>query len=179
MVRGAGTETYVKNHFSPYDDSWKNESLQEAGRLLARYFGERGGKWYPHSSEPMRVLGFWFKPSIKGIWFVGGRAYAVLINARKSQRLTTADIRFLARGIHELHCIDDPNDPIPLIVDVSERNIGLGRKLTHHVMPASDAITLDEFDAAVREFLKALALAGVAVPSSADAENVVNLFKKK
>jgi hypothetical protein len=127
----------------------------------------------------MRVLGFWFKPSIKGIWFVGGRAYAVLINARKSQRLTTADIRFLARGIHELHCIDDPNDPIPLIVDVSERNIGLGRKLTHHVMPASDAITLDEFDAAVREFLKALALAGVAVPSSADAENVVNLFKKK
>lgn len=179
FVSGAGSESYIASHLSPYSEPWKNESIQEAGRLLANYFGSRGGRWYPHSSKPIRVLGFWFKPSIKGIWFVDGRAYAVLINARKSQRLTTADMRFLARGVHELHCIDDPNDPTPLIIDVSERNIGLGRKLTAHVMSASDAITLDEFDAALREFLRALALAGVAVPAATDADSIVSLFKKK
>jgi hypothetical protein len=48
-----------------------------------------------------------------------------------------------------------------------------------HAVPAESAITLNEFDAAVREFVKALKLAGVAVPSEADAANIVTLFKKK
>lgn len=74
LIGGAGTDAYIKSHFAPYAEPWKNDSLQEAGRLLANYFGERGGKWYPHASKPIRVLGFWFKPSIKGIWFIEGRA---------------------------------------------------------------------------------------------------------
>jgi hypothetical protein len=122
-------------------------------------------------------LGFWFKPSIKGVWFVDGQAYAVLINARKQQRLFPEHIRFLARGVHELHCIDDPKDPIPLIVDVSEPERGRGRVLKAHVTPVEKAISLDEFDDAVRQFIKALQLAGVALPT--DAADVLTLFKKK
>jgi hypothetical protein len=44
-------------------------------------------------------------------------------------------------------------------------------------MPVEKAISLEEFDAAVRQFLKALELAGVALPT--DAIDVIDLFKKK
>jgi hypothetical protein len=43
----------------------------------------------------------------------------VLINARKQQRLFPEHLRFFACGVYELHCRADPNDPIPLILDVS------------------------------------------------------------
>src|ERR1700676_2412755 len=52
-----------------------------------------------------------------------------------------------------------------------------GRVLRAHVMPVEKAISLDEFDDAVRQFLKALQLAGVALPT--DAVDVIDLFKKK
>jgi hypothetical protein len=42
---------------------------------------------------------------------------------------------------------------------------------------AAKSISLDEFDGAVRQFLKALELAGVALPT--DAVDVIDLFKKK
>jgi hypothetical protein len=38
---------------------------------------------------------------------IDGKAFAVLINARKQQRLFPEHVRFLARGVHELHCIDE------------------------------------------------------------------------
>ena len=99
-----------------------------------------------------------------------------MINARKSQSLFPEQLRFLARGVHELHCIDDPNDPIPLIIDVSAPD-GEKRKLRPYIMPVEKAISLDEFDDAVRQFLKALELAGVALPT--DADDVIGLFKKR
>jgi hypothetical protein len=45
------------------------------------------------------------------------------------------------------------------------------------VVPAEEAISLDEFDEAVRSFLKALQMACVALPT--DAIDIINLFKKK
>ncbi len=128
IVRGFATETYIINTFRSYGDSWKNETIRDVVRLLCKIFGAKG-TWYPEPVTPKYVLGFWFRPSIKGIWFHEGRAYAVLINARKGQPLTAEDVQFLARGVHELHCIDDPNDPIPLIVDLSEHEDGKGREL--------------------------------------------------
>lgn len=108
---------------------------------------------------------------------VDGKAYAVLINARKRQRLFSDHLRFLARGIYELHCIDDPNDPIPLIIDLSEHNLNEGRLLNVNEFPIENAVSLDEFDAAVREFVKALQLAGVAraLPNG----NILNLFRRR
>ena len=85
-------------------------------------------------------------------------------------------VRFLARGVHELHCIDDPNDPIPLIIDLAQHSRSVGRELHVYEMPEEQAISFEEFDEAIRQFLKALELAGVAVPSEAD--NVVDLFKR-
>jgi len=82
------------------------------------------------------------------------------------------------RGVYELHCIDDPADPIPLILDVSEHQKGEGRILRPHIIRPEQAISFDEFGDAVRQFLKALELAGVALPSD-PIESVVDLFKKK
>src|SRR5262245_55510648 len=60
-----------------YEETWKNETIGEVIQLLKKYFKGQG-TWYPFSSKPVYVLGFWFKPSVKGIWFVDGQAYAVL-----------------------------------------------------------------------------------------------------
>jgi hypothetical protein len=176
IVGGYATESYITTEFSPHEEDWKNNALQDVARLLKQHFGGRG-RWYKHPQKPTKVLGFWFKPSIKGVWWVDGKAYAVLINARKQQRLFPEHIRFLARGVHELHCIDDPNDPIPLIIDVSEPVKDKGRILRAYEVPVEEAISLNEFDEAVRSFLKALQMAGVALPT--DAIDVINLFKKK
>ena len=93
IVSGRADEAYLEAEFNAYEAAWKNGSIRDVARLLARYFGGKG-RWYPHPAKPTKVLGFWFKPSIKGIWFHEGQAYAVLINARKSQRLFPDHIRF-------------------------------------------------------------------------------------
>lgn len=176
IIGGHADEAYIQHEFGFYEESWKNESIRDAARLLRKHFGGRG-TWYSLPTKPIFVLGFLFKPSIKGIWFVDGQAYAVLINARKHQRLFPDHLRFLARGVYELHCIDDPNDPIPLIVDLSEHDLGEGRLLNVYEMPVEKAISLEEFDLAVREFVKALELAGIAraVPDG----SVLNLFRRR
>jgi hypothetical protein len=176
VVGGRATETFIANEFNSYKDSWKNESIRDAVRLLKQHFGGRG-TWYPFSTKPKYVLGFWFKPSIKGVWFVDGQSYAVLINARKGQRLFPEHLRFLGRGIYELHCIDDPNDPIPLIVDLSEHESGKGRLLNVHEIPADKAVSFQDFDDSIRAFVKALELAGVALPTNPDS-SIVDLFKR-
>jgi hypothetical protein len=176
IVSGRATEAFITSEFSPHAEEWKNKALQDVARLLKSHFGGRG-RWYRHPLTPTKVLGFWFKPSIKGVWWVDGQAYAVLINARKTQRLFPEHIRFLARGVHELHCIDDPNDPVPLIIDVSAGDDGSGCSLKPYVVPVEQAISLDEFDNSVRQFLRALQLAGVAVPT--DATDVIDLFKRR
>lgn len=175
IVAGYATETFITSEFNKYEADWKNSNLQDVARLLKGFFGGRG-RWYRHPLRPTKVLGFWFKPSIKGVWWVDGQAYAVLINARKGQSLLPDQVRFLARGVHELHCIDDPNDPIPLIIDISAPD-GEKRKLRTYVMPVEKAISLEEFDDAIRQFLKALEMAGVALPT--DAIDVIDLFKKR
>jgi hypothetical protein len=176
IVAGSATDKFIETEFSAYADEWKNNSIQDVARLLRGYFKGRG-RWYPHSPKPRKVLGFWFKPSIKGVWFVDGQAYAVLVNARKGQPIFPDHARFLARGIYELHCIDDPNDPLPLILDASEHEDDEGRKLRPHVVSPEHAISFEEFDTAIRLFLQSLQLAGVALPDIGT-ESVVDLFRR-
>jgi hypothetical protein len=177
IVSGHATESYIQSQFNAYGDDWKNASIQDVVRQLRQYFGGRG-TWYPYPAKPSKVLGFWFKPSIKGVWYVDGQAYAVLINARKGQRLFADHVRFLARGVYELHCIDDPADPIPLILDVSQHEEGEGRILRPYIVRPEEAVSFEEFDDAVRQFLKALELAGVALPPD-PIDSVTDLFKRK
>lgn len=178
IVNGLATETWIIQQFKAYKAAWKNESIRDVARLLAQVMGGKG-TWYPEPSKPVFVLGFWFKPSIRGIWFYEGQAYAVLINARKGQPLTDDDIKFLARGIYELHCIDDPNDPIPLIVDLSEQEEGEGRELRVFSLTAEEAISLETFEKILKRFLAALNLVGISLPLPADVDQIVSLFKKK
>jgi hypothetical protein len=176
-VRGLATDEFIESAFSAYKDEWKNKSIQYTYRLLREYFGGKGA-WYQVSSAPTYVLGFWFKPSIKGIWFYEGRAYAVLINARKSQPLTWDDVRFLARGIYELHCIDDPNDPIPLIIDLSQHYDDDERKVRVYEVNPDEALSLEAFEYSVREFLVALSLAGISPPPPPEVEHILGLFRR-
>lgn len=178
LVSGLATDQYIKAEFSFYSDDWKNKSLQEAFTLLRKQFGGKG-RWYPASSKPTFVLGFWFKPSIKGIWFYEGQAYAVLINPRKGQPLPESDVKFMARGVYELHCREDPNDPIPLIVDLGQHPGDAERKARVYTVPADEAVPLEAFESSIREFIVALNLAGVALPPPVDVEHIINLFKPR
>jgi hypothetical protein len=177
LVRGYATDNFVENAFSFYEDDWKNKSIQDAFRLLREQFGGKG-RWYAAPRQPTYVLGFWFKPSVKGYWFHDGKAYAVLINARKGQPLPMTDIRFMARGVYELHCREDPNDPIPLIVDLSQHNGDDGRRARIYEVPFEEAVSLEAFETSIREFLVALNLAGVALPPPLDVEHILDLFRK-
>lgn len=177
-VRGLASDDFIRLLFSYYKEEWKNLTLRQAFTLLRNFFGGRG-RWYPQPSKPIYVLGFWFKPSIKGVWFVDGRAYAVSINARKGQPLSMDDIRFLARGVHELHCVDDPNNPIPLIVDLSAPLKSKERVVRSFIVPANESIPLEAFEHSVHEFLAAMNLAGIALPPPPDEVGVIDLFKRR
>src|SRR5882724_4217528 len=72
IIGGRASETYISTEFSAYSDDWKNQSIRDAVRLLNEQFGGRG-RWYPFPLRPKKILGFWFKPSIKGVWFVDGK----------------------------------------------------------------------------------------------------------
>lgn len=175
-VKGLWTDEMIERSFSPYKDDWKNDSIKETVRLLRQLLGGKGN-WYPAAGKPKYVQGVWFKPSIKGYWFFEGQAYAVLINARKGQPLSTEDASFLARGVYELHCIDDPNDPIPFIVDTSEVVEGQGRKLRTFAFEPSESMPVSAFEQALKEFLEALHIAGIALPVVPE-QRVMDLFRR-
>jgi hypothetical protein len=175
-VSGRLSPAVIEAMFSFYRDEWKNENLREVLTLLRDFFGGRG-TWYPMPSKPIYVLGFWFKPSIKGVWFVDGRAHAVAINARKHQPLSPDDVRFAARGIYELHCISDPNDPIPLILDLSAPTKA-DRVPRAYPVPVEEAITLEAFEHSVREFLVALSQVGLSLPPPPPHASIIDLFRR-
>jgi hypothetical protein len=177
LVNGYATDAFIDSSFTAYKDEWKNAAIREAYRLLRDHFGGKG-RWYRIPNVRTFVLGCWFKTSIKGFWVHDGKVYAVLINCRKSQALTSSDVRFLARGIYELHCIDDPNNPIPLIVDLGEHAEDEDRKSRIYEVPVDEAISLEAFESSVREFLVALSLAGIALPPPPDVEHILDLFRR-
>jgi hypothetical protein len=177
IVDGVVDDKYVKDHLSKYKADWKNENLQEVARLLASHFGGKG-KWFAEGVVPFEVLpGAYFKPSIRGRWHYQKASYSVGINARKRQRLFPDHVRFLARGIYELHSIDDPNDPTPLIVDLSVSDEGK-RKLRTFQLEQEQMMPLEQFEHILRQFFEALSLAGVTtIPEKAG--RVTDLFRKR
>jgi len=64
IVSGRADEKYIEDQFSAYEAGWKNKSIQDVVRRLIKFFAGRG-RWYPHPPKPLKVAGFWFKPSIK------------------------------------------------------------------------------------------------------------------
>jgi hypothetical protein len=177
IVKGLATDDFIDSSFTAYKHEWKNTAIRVAYRLLRDHFGGKGN-WYKVPNVQTFVLGCWFKTSIKGFWVHGGNVYAVLINCRKSQPLSQSDVRFLARGVYELHCIDDPNNPIPLIVDLGQRKEDKERKVRIYEVPIAEAISLEAFESSVREFLVALNLAGISSPPPPDVEHILDLFRR-
>jgi hypothetical protein len=177
IFQGLATDRYIQSEFKAYKASWKNRAIQEAYTLLRDRFGGKG-TWYPIPGSRKFVLGCWFKTSIKGFWAYEGRIYAVLINCRKHQPLSWADTRFLARGIYELHCIDDPNNPIPLVVDLALHPGDEKRKARVYEVPVDDAVSIERFEDSMLEFLRASSMAGISLPPPPELEHILDLFRR-
>lgn len=177
MVKGYATDAYIVSECSSYKADWKNKAIQKAFQLLRDHLGDKGS-WYRMPNARKFVLGFWFKPCIKGFWAHEGKVYAVLVNARKGQPLSGNDVRFLARGVYELHCIDDPANPIPLIIDLALHPEDKERKARVYEVPPAEAISLEGFESSVREFITAMSLAGMALPPPPEVEHIVDLFRR-
>src|SRR5262249_53947356 len=111
-------------------------------------------------------------------WFHDGRAHAVLVNPRKGQDLTGADVRFLARGVYDLHCIDDPNDPIPLIVDLSQHDGDKGRKARIYDVPPGEAVSLEAFEYSIRAVIVAPNLTRVSLLPPQEVQHILDLFRR-
>ena len=167
VIRGYATDDFIEQQFSYYRksrDSWKNQELQTIVKLLREAFGGKG-RWYPASKNFKEVLGVRFRPPIRGFWFYQGRSYAISANLRKKQRLTLEQMQFLARAAYEIHCVNDPNDPIPLIIDLSQASEGLQRERRLFTFEPNEMMPLEAMEAGLREFFSALAIAGVcAIP---------------
>jgi hypothetical protein len=177
IVSGLATDQFIQDEFSFYEDDWKNKSLQAAFTLLRDHMDSKGN-WYPISTTASYILGFWFKPSIKGFWYHDEQTYAVLINARKGQPLDQNAVRFLARGVYELHCIDNPNNPIPFIIDLSQHAEDKERKARIYPVSVEEAISLEAFEQTVRDFLVALNQAGISLPPPPEVEHILDLFRR-
>ena len=176
IVRGLADDDFITSAFSSYKLAWKNEAIRKAFRLLRDHFGGKG-RWHKLPQTRTYVLGCWFKTSIKGYWVVDQKVYAVLVNCRKSQPLSHEDVRFLARGIYELYCIDDPNNPVPLIIDLGQHSEDKERKVRTYEMPMTEAASIEVFESSLREFLVASNLAGISLPPP-DAGEILDLFRR-
>jgi hypothetical protein len=177
MAAGGIDEATILGLLNGYSTEWKNQNLQEVALLLLELFGGKG-RWFRAGSKPFEVLpGAFFKPSIRGTWYHRKQAYSVCVNARKHQRLFRDHARFLARGIYEFHSIDDPNDPIPMIVDLSASDDGV-RSLKTYEFRTHEMMGLEQFESILRRFFEALALAGVTtIPEGL--EKISDLFRKR
>lgn len=154
------SDSLVDLELSSYKAAWKNENLRFVLKAIRDILANRG-TWYPNRQKPVNAYGINFKPSTKGVWFTEGSAYSVLINARKSQQLSELEIRFLARGIYEIDCRDDPNDPVPLIIDLSANENGV-RQVRLVTVPVESAMPLEEFESILDSFVESLVLSGFA-----------------
>jgi hypothetical protein len=177
IVRNELSAEQLGSMFNSYKEDWKNVSQREVAVALHGAFGGKG-VWYPIPPKPVQVFdGLWFKPSVRGVWFDGTDPFMVAINPRKHQRLVPDHLAFLARGMHELYGIDDPNDPLSLIVDLSVDETGRARTTRQAIVPESRMIDVIQFEEIMRLFFESLRLAGVeAVPR--DLRDVTDMLKR-
>lgn len=136
---------------------WKSAILISAMTLLRDEY-DRAGIWYGFKRTPRSILGLMFKPSVRGVLFANGKAEAHLINPRKGQRLTEECIAFLKRAAYEEHCISDPNNPQPVVVDTSSSSDRKPRRF--RASRSDEMVSVDEFERIVNLFFEAAAIAG-------------------
>lgn len=165
-ARKRHSETELANRFTAYKAPWKNKKLRECAGLLSQIVTP-GARWYPASLQPIEIFpGAYFRPSLRGVLVSGGQPFMLGINPRSSQIISADDASFWARGLYELHGIDDPNDPVPMIVDLSDR-YGAGRVLYSRQFDADSMMSAALFEEVITRFFQAMEIAGLtSVPKS-------------
>lgn len=167
IVAGRLSLDGINSTFAGYKTEWKNKAVRDVARLLHAELYKRG-KWYQVPSRPSELFqGLWFKPSVNGIWFVDDVAYMVSVNPRKGQHFVPYHTSFLGRGMHELHGIDDPNNPVPLVLDLSVPPDKRERSMSRTYVTEREMISAEEFERIMKGFFEALRIAGIeSVPRS-------------
>ena len=142
---------------------WKSESLIEAMMILKDEFAQ-SDPWYGFTENLRDISGILFKPTVKGIRVRPERFEALVINPRKGQPIDDYDARFLARAAYEEHCIDDPNNPEPVIIDLSKPKFSKVRLRRRFTNMRERMISIEEFEQILGTFFEAAQIAGYEIP---------------
>lgn len=149
---------FLRTHPNP---DW-HKHLEDVGTRLWQIFGEAPSTWYKIGRKPIESLGgLLIKPSIRGFWSIGGKAYPCLINARSSVYLeTNSNLPFVARGVYEFHVRDEIGVSGPVVVDLGRDPATATRANRVHWLLEEKMLSVDEFEDIMRKFNDALSLAG-------------------
>lgn len=153
---------------------WRSAILINAMVVMREQY-DRTGSWYYFRRNPRNILGLQFKPSVRGVLFSSRGSEAHLINPRKGQHLSSDDIAFLLRAAYEEHCINDPNNPVPVVVDVSSPKAKEQRSI--RVFRDLEMMPLGEFERIVDRFFEAAAIAGFPIVHH-DGDFTADLFRR-
>ena len=161
------------------NDRWRS-NLVDVGERLFDIFSKDHCDWHPSGRRPIETFsGIWVKPAIRGVRVVGnGEAFPCLVNPRSSLFFGSRALSFVARGIYEFHVIDNPKAIGPMIVDLGRDHIS-GVRANRVFMPGQlSMMPLEEFEQVLRQFLKAVELAGLlSVPS--DRHLGIDMFRPR
>lgn len=178
MASGHCNPEHIARAFADFPDKvWKLELIDVGERLLSIFETTRGN-WYPSRPKPIELYeGVWVKPTIRGILWSEGFARATLINPRKSLVLDHYARAFQARGVYEFHMMDDPNVHGFRLIDLGADRGCEERATRVYRSEEVDMIGLEEFEEAIRTFMKAVELAGYSsLPR--DEHRVVDMFRR-
>jgi hypothetical protein len=175
LIKRQDVIAYLNTH--PIAD-WR-PFVEDVGIRLYEIFSEIECSWYPTGRKPIQTFSdVWTKPAIRGVAVSKGEARPCLINPRASLYLgNDNNLSFIARGVHELHVIDDVQATGTLIIDLGKHPATKLRENRVHYSEEIEMISLDEFESILRRFVEAVKLAGFNVtPDSI--YTVGDLFRK-
>jgi hypothetical protein len=177
-VSGLTTRERVTGAFDEVaDEVWKKQLEDVSGRLFD-IFGAKQARWYPTGRKPIELFDrAWFKPAIRGVWYIDGAAYATLINARKTLFLSALGRAFVGRGVIEFHVIDDPNIAAYKVVDLGADPNSGGRATRLYSASEIDPMSIEEFEGILRRFMRAVEIAGYSSQPS-EGMRIVDLFRR-
>jgi len=159
------------------DPGWHPFLIDVATRLFD-IISPLGGVWYDVKRKPISIFpNVWTKPAIRGVVVKNGIALPCLVNPRSSLYIDALKLSFVARGVHELHVVDDAQANGPMIIDLGKHPITEKRDNRIYLPKESELMQLEQFESILKSFLEAVKLAGFNVQPN-QFHTVADLFRK-
>lgn len=160
LVHPMMSRSDVKRLFRDHKDQEWAKHLRTVALAIFDAHRQFKGSWYSVGRKPRVSNGLVIKPAIRGVKVLDQEPFPVLVNARKTLDLDFQALRFLARGVFELHGRDMPNVDRVAIWDVSRSMVSGGRHFSEILFAEEEMLSLEEFDQVVDRFLRAVTGAG-------------------